>query len=128
MMNLKVVPPGPEVPLPVVGAGVAEESQEMIVVVPVRKAGTPDLPDLNYLRPKLMAVSDCFYTDSWKWGSHSLHWFGAGNYLGVDPRVYPHQDSPFSVVEASFAVVVVAVEVAAVPVVAVDLDSLPVEN
>ena len=67
MMNLKVVPPGPEVPLPVVGAGVAEESQEMIVVVPVRKAGTPDLPDLNYLRPKLMAVSDCFYTDSWKW-------------------------------------------------------------
>ena len=128
MMNLKVVPPGPEVPLPVVGAGVAEESQEMIVEVPVRKAGTPDLPDLNYLRPKLMAVSDCFYTDSWKWGSHWLHWFEAGNYLGVDPRVYPHQDSPFSVVEASFAVVVVAVEVAAVPVVAVDLDSLPVEN
>ena len=127
-MNLKVVPPGPEVLLPVVGAEVAEESQEMIVVVPVRKAGTPDLPDLNYLRPKLMAVSDCFYTDSWKWGSHWLHLFEGGNYLGVDPRVYPHQDSPFSVVEASFAVVVVAVEVAAVPVAAVDLDSLPVEN
>ena len=131
MMNLKVVPPGLEVPLPVVGAGVAEESQpEMIVGVLVRRAGNPGLLDLNYLRPKLMAVSDCFYTDSWKWGSHSLHWFEAGNYLGVDPRVYPHQDSPFSVVEASFAVVVVvvAVEVAAVPVVAVDLDSLPVEN
>ena len=125
-MNLKVVPPGPEVPLPVVGAGVAEESQEMIVEVPVRRAGTPDLPDLNYLRPKLMAVSDCFYTDSWKWGSHWLHWFEAGNYLGVDPRVYPHQDSPFSVVEASFAVV--AVEFAAVLAVVVDLDSLPVEN
>ena len=73
MMNLKVVHLGPGVHLPVVGAGVAEESQEMIVGVLVRRAGNPGLLDLNYLRPKLMAVSDCFYTDSWKWGSHSLH-------------------------------------------------------
>ena len=128
MMNLKVGHPGRGVHPLAVGVGVAEESQEMIVGVLVRRAGNPGLLDLNYLRPKLMAVSDCFYTDSWKWGSHWLHWFEGGNYLGVDPRVYPHQDSPFSVVEASFAVVVVAVEVAAVPVAAVDLDSLPVEN
>ena len=128
-MNLKVVHLGPGVHLPVVGAGVAGESQEMIVGVLAHKGeNPPGLLDLNYLRPKLMAVSDCFYTDSWKWGSHWLHWFEGGNYLGVDPRVYPHQDSPFSVVEASFAVVVVAVEVAAVLVAAVDLDSLPVEN
>ena len=124
MMNLKVVHPVPGVHLPAVEAEVAEENQpEMIVGVLVRRAGNPGLLDLNYLRPKLMAVSDCFYTDSWKLGSlrglHSLHLFVGGNCLEVDPQGYPHQDSPFSVVEASFAVVAaVAVAVAVAVVVA----------
>ena len=51
----------------------------------------------------------------------------------MDPQGYLHQDSPFSVVEASFAVaaVLVVVEVlllAVLAAAAVDLDSLPVEN
>ena len=60
----------PGVPLPAVGAGVAEESQEMIVGVLVHRAETdPDPPGLNYSGLKPMAVSDCFYTDSWKMGN-----------------------------------------------------------
>lgn len=58
----------PGVPLPAVGAGVAGESQEMIVGVLVHRVGTRGPLDLNYLRPKPMAVSDC-YTDSWKMGN-----------------------------------------------------------
>ena len=54
-----------------------------------------------------------------------------GNYRGqaLDPRGHPRQDSPFSVAEPSFVVVVVAAVLGAVLVVAVvDLDSLPVDN
>ena len=59
----------PGVPLPAVGAGVAGESQEMIVGVLAHRVGTRGPQALNYLRPKPMAVSDCFYTDSWKMGN-----------------------------------------------------------
>jgi hypothetical protein len=132
MMNLKVGHPGRGVHPLAVGVGVAEESQEMIVGVLVHRAETdPDPPGLNYSGLKPMAVSDCFYTDSWKMGSRRYlepRWFGVG--LGMTPDGVPrvqhsHQDSPFSVVEASFAVVVVA---AVFVVVVVDLDSLLVDN
>ena len=140
MMNLKVGHPGRGVHPLAVGVGVAEESQEMIVGVLVHRAGTdPDPPGLNYSGLKPMAVSDCFYTDSWKMGSRRYwepRWFGVGPGMIPDgvPRVqHSHQDSPFSVVEASFAVaaVLVVVEVlllAVLAAAAVDLDSLPVEN
>ena len=55
-----------------------------------------------------------------------------GNYRGqaLDPRGHPRQDSPFSVAEPSFVVVVVAAAVLGVVLVVavVDLDSLPVDN
>ena len=55
-----------------------------------------------------------------------------GNYRGqaLDPRGHPRQDSPFSVAEPSFVVVVVAAAVlgAVLVVAVVDLDSLPVDN
>ena len=56
---------------------------------------------------------------------------GQGNYRGpLDPRGHHRQDSPFSVAEPSFVVVVVAAAVlgAVLVVAAVDLDSLPVDN
>ena len=55
-----------------------------------------------------------------------------GNYRGqaLDPRGHPRQDSPFSVAEPSFVVVVAAAAVlgAVLVVAVVDLDSLPVDN